>query len=423
MSTPAAASQELVILGGGIAGIEALLAARDLVGDRARLTLISPEPDFLYKPLSVEEPFSGDPARRFELPPFLDDLGGRFVAAQATRVRPEEHLVELSNGADVAYDRLIVCLGARAIPPFEQGTTLRDGATMGIDGLLRSSAEHPSRTLAVVLPPGPSWPLPAYELGMMIKRRSTELEAYGIEVEIVTPEEAPLMIFGRIASDAVAELLRGRGIKTRLSTRVSESPGGELVCHPGGERLEVGEIVALPRLEGPALPGLPCDEHGFIPIDTHSRVVGVEHVWAAGDGADFPVKQGGLATQQADAAVEDIAASLGSPIEPQPFKPVMRGQLLTGDSSLYMQSDLEGGHGEGGASSDALWWPPNKVVGRYLAAFLAGEEQQPAPPPSSEPLDVEVSLPQEWHGEPMALDPVSRAAEAATESGETERKT
>lgn len=422
MNGSAAATHELVVLGGGIAGIEALLAARDLVGDRGRLTLVSPEPDFKYKPLSVEEPFSGDPARRFELPPFLDELGGRFVAAQATAVRPEQHLVELNSGSEIAYDRLIVCLGARALTAYQQATTLREGASMGIDGLLRSAAHHPSRTLAVVVPPGPSWPLPAYELAMMIKRRSTELDIGEIEIEIVTPEEAPLLIFGRVASDAVAGLLRGRGIRTRLSTSVSESPQGELICHPGGDQLEVGEVVSLPRLEGPAIRGLPCDERGFILINRNARVVGIEDVWAAGDGANFPVKQGGLATQQADSAIEDIAASLGSPIEPQPFEPVLRGQLLTGDDSLYMRGDLEGGHGEGRASPDALWWPPNKVVGRYLASFLASQEPQSAPPPPFEPLDVEISLPQEWHGEPMALDPVSRSSRRAPDPDQAGRE-
>jgi len=72
-------------------------------------------------------------------------------------------------------------------------------------------------------------------------------------------------------------------------------------------------VVALPQLEGPRLPGLPADGLGFIQIDEHARVVGLDDVYAAGDATDFPIKQGGIATQQADAAVEMIA---GRHLEP-----------------------------------------------------------------------------------------------------------
>ena len=169
--------------------------------------------------------------------------------------------------------------------------------------------------------------------------------------------------------------------------------------------LEAGAVVALPLIGGPGIEGLPCDEHGFIPIDDHARVAGLERVWAAGDGTTFPVKQGGIGTQQADAAAEQIAASVGAEVEPRPFHPVLRGQLVTAGESLHLRHELEGGHGEGEASLDYLWWPPHKVSGRYLAAWLEGEDRRSDPEPPSTPLEVEVSLPHEWHSQPMAIDP------------------
>ena len=131
-------------------------------------------------------------------------------------------------------------------------------------------------------------------------------------------------------------------------------------------------MIALPALEGPGIAGLPSDAEGFIPIDERARVKGVEDVYAAGDGTTFPIKQGGLATQQADAAAEHIAARFGADIDPQPFHPVLRGMLLTGDDSLSLAHSLTGGEGEGSASADYLWWPPHKVSGRYLAPWMAG---------------------------------------------------
>ena len=64
-----------LIVGGGIAGLETLLALHDLADDRAELTLVAPDPDFTYKPLVVEEPFSLKPAERHELAPLLSELG------------------------------------------------------------------------------------------------------------------------------------------------------------------------------------------------------------------------------------------------------------------------------------------------------------------------------------------------------------
>jgi sulfide:quinone oxidoreductase len=77
---------------------------------------------------------------------------------------------------------------------------------------------------------------------------------------------------------------------------------GRLVLHPGERTLDAERVVALPRAVGPGLPGLPANARGFIPTDLHGRVPDVDAVWAAGDAIAFPVKQGGLASQQADAA-------------------------------------------------------------------------------------------------------------------------
>jgi sulfide:quinone oxidoreductase len=243
--------------------------------------------------------------------------------------------------------------------------------------------------IAFVIPPGRTWPLPVYELALMAQRRVRELGLHGVECLVVTPEESPLIVFGRAASDAVNSLLAARGIKVRSAVRVKEAASGHLVLVP----------------EGPNLTGVPSDAEGFIPIDDHARVRGVEDIYAAGDGTNFPIKHGGIGTEEADAAAEHISASLGAEIDPQPFRPVIRGKLLTGDESLNMQHDVTGRGGEGTASPDYLWWPPRKVAGRFLSAWLGGPTPgELQPPPDS--IDVEVALPKEWHENPMALDPL-----------------
>jgi sulfide:quinone oxidoreductase len=316
--------------------------------------------------------------------------------------------VRLSTGEELEYSMLLVCAGGRPRPAYPQVTTfMASGSLLPIDDLLaRAAGAHPKR-IAFVVPPGVTWPLPLYELALMARRRAERQGLAEVEHVVVTPESAPLILFGPAASAQVQALLAGRGIAVETATYAGEGEDGALVLTPGDRRLDAGAVIALPVIEGPAIAGLPADEHGFMPIDEHARVQGTADVYAAGDGTAFPIKQGGIATQQADAAAEDIAARAGAPVKPQPFRPVLRGQLLTGEESLHMKHELAGGAGEGSAGLDYLWWPPHKISGRYLAAWLSETTPHVDVEPPRHPLDVEVSLPREWHREPMALDPYS----------------
>jgi sulfide:quinone oxidoreductase len=394
---------KVVIAGGGIAGLEALMALRDLAGERAEITLVAPEPEFVYRPWLVEEPFSPTPAERRELEPLAAEFGARFVRQPLARMRPDDAVAELGDGTELGYDAAIVCIGTRLRPPFDGVHTLASGAPLEINELLAQAAAHPSRRLALVVPPMVSWPLPVYEVAMMAERRVREL-GLEVDLEVITPESAPLIVFGRMPSDAVAELLAARGIEVRTDARAVAYEDGEVVLRPGDEHVPAGAVIALPVLEGPRVEGLPADEGGFLPIDEHARVRGLDSVYAAGDGTNFPIKQGGIGTQQADAAAAHVAMRMGAAIEPAPFHPVLRGKLLVGDESINLRADVAGGAGEGMVSEDYLWWPPQKVGGRYLAPYLEGEEAHHGLEPPRHPLDVEVALPKEWHREPMTLD-------------------
>jgi sulfide:quinone oxidoreductase len=144
--------------------------------------------------------------------------------------------------------------------------------------------------------------------------------------------------------------------------------------------------VALPLLRGPQLDGVPSEpEFGFIPVDAHGRVDGLDGVYAAGDATNFPIKQGGLATQQADAVAEHVAARYGARLDPAPFRPVLRGMLFAGGADRYLRA--------GAAAAQPLWWPPTKIAGRYLAPYVY--EREPAAKPGPAPdgfVDLEVPL-------------------------------
>jgi sulfide:quinone oxidoreductase len=394
VSEPNEGGARICIVGGGVAGVEALLALRDLAGDRARLTLIAPEPDFVYKPLLVEEPFGLGPPEQFALAPLADENGAEFVLKAVSAVEPAEHRLALDDGSTLDYDYLVVCVGGRFVPAYSGAITFPNPQTpLRIDPVLDEAVARSGR-IAFVVPPSTTWSLPIYEVALMTDRRARE-RGEELQITLVTPEAAPLAAFGATASAAVGELLEARGIEAICGERAHEEDGA-MVLTPGGRSLEADVVISLPVMEGPAIKGLPADDEGFIPVDQHSRVRDTEDVYAAGDGTDFPLKQGGLATQQADAAAEDIAHRLGAALQPEPFRPVLRGQLLTGDASVHLRTDIAGGGGEGTASLDRLWWPPHKISGRYLAPMLYHGELKSEGQPPAEMLDIEVPLPEQW---------------------------
>jgi CBS domain-containing protein len=249
--------------------------------------------------------------------------------------------------------------------------------------------------VAFVVPWGAVWSLPIYELALMTAAYLSEREVSHVELALVTPEDEPLQLFGRAGSEAVQELLEERGIAVQTGSCPVELVDGELRLVPEGT-IAADRVVALPRLRGPRIDGLPQAVEGFLPVDAHGQVHGLADVFAAGDITSFPVKQGGIATQQADAAAELIAANAGADIAPEPFRPVLRGLLLTGRQPRYLRHEITGGAGDASsASPEPLWWPLAKIVGRYLAPFLgafAGVEGPPEAPAAPGTVPVEVEL-------------------------------
>jgi sulfide:quinone oxidoreductase len=324
--------------------------------------------------LSVAGPFGlGGPAP-IDLAELARDHGAELVQGTLDAVDPKHHTVVLGNGAELAYDVLVVAVGAVPEPAVPGAVTFSGpGQTAEVAAMLDHVEQLEARRLVFAVPGATTWSLPIYELAMMT---AADLRARGVvsvTLGIVTPEPEPLQLFGEAAGAAIREMLDARGISLWTRTRPLELRGGLLHVEPGPP-LRADAVISVPRLEGPAIAGLPADSRGFIPVDAHGRVT--EGVYAAGDATTFPVKQGGLATQQADAVAEAVAADLGLVPDPAPFQPVLRGLLLTGGAPLYLRAELGGGkeplarklHGQ--VSGRALWWPPGKVAGRYLAPYL-----------------------------------------------------
>lgn len=368
---PETKTAAVVIAGGGVAALETALALHKLAGDRVKLTLLAPTAEFTYRPMAVLEPFVRMSHRRLSLARFAADTHATLEQDMITAVDCDRRVVCTGAQRELPYDVLVIAVGARANDVLPDALAM-DASHMheSLHGLIEEIDRGSLRSLALVAP-APTWPLPVYEVALLLQEHAREKNVY-LDVTIVTAEPRPLAVFGESVSAAVAGILADANIQITAGAWV-ESASGELFVHPGEQRLQFDRVAALPRLVGPAIAGLPAGADGFLPITSHCEVSGIERVYAAGDATDFPVKYGAIAAQQANAAAASIAALAGAAAEPAPFDGVVHGFLISGRSQprLYFAARIERGLTRDSRTSDRPTWSPEaKIAAQYLGRYL-----------------------------------------------------
>jgi sulfide:quinone oxidoreductase len=362
----------VLILGGGVAGLETALALRELGDGLFDVEIVAPEHHFFYRPLAVAEPFDVGHVYRWELADLARAASAQFTPGALDKLDTDAQVAYMGDGRQLEYEIAVLACGARPEPAIAGAFTFRGPAdAQSFRALLDEfKTARSARRLLFTVPSGIVWPLPLYELALMsaLELEEEETEA---EIALATSEPAPLALFGEKATAAMGAALADRHIDVHARTYAGEVTSEGLSCASGGT-IAADRVVALPRFRGPLLSGVPTDRNGFVPTDPHGRVRGAGNLYAAGDITDFPIKQGGLATQQADAVADAIAADAGAIDAASPFRPVLQALVLTGGRPIFLRVDLGGGRGETSIASDEpLWWPPGKIVGRHLAPFLA----------------------------------------------------
>jgi sulfide:quinone oxidoreductase len=371
----------VLIAGGGFGAVEAMLALRALVPDRVRMTLISTSPVLAYKPAATTEAFDETPPRTYDLQAIAADAGASFRLDRLEAVAPHDHSVRLASFAYLDYDALVLAVGARPIRSIPGAVTFRDQRE--VDHIRRLASELRSgklRRIIFAVPSGCSWSLPLYELALLTATQLREEGTAG-EVVLVSPEITPLQVFGAQASRLVADLLAERGVRFIGESDPQSVEHNGALSLGSGETLDADCVVAVPELRGPRITGVPTDREGFITTDALGGVIGLPDVYAAGDMTSFPIKQGGLAAQQADLIAQRIASNHGATVKEPRVQHVLRARLLGGAHPIFLRTVLdEFGQAttaslqhqsfEDGESSTA----PEKIFGRYLTPYLHTRE-------------------------------------------------
>jgi sulfide:quinone oxidoreductase len=414
--TPDARPARVVIAGGGIAALELLLALRVLAGPHVAITLLARDAELAPRAMSVAEPFGRGGTQTYDWSQIARHQDAELVLDTLVAVDTAGHIAFTHSGRRLHYDVLALATGARRVEPFEGALTFgtRVDASAELRGFVADVLHRDTASIAFALPSPSSWPLPLYELALLT---ANELREHGsaAAVRIVTPEQHPLDLFGAAARDAVAPMLGALGIELIARAQPRGLVGGGLLLRDGGV-VPADRVVTLADVVARPVPGIPADRAGFVPVDLHGRVAGEPAVYAAGEVTSFPLRQGGLATQQADAVADAIAAACGAHHDPAPFRPVLRGRLLTSGAPLYLQARPSG---QSLASVRALWSPPEKIAGRYLAPYLAtARPARIASAPLAERVPVAAGVPRD---ERDAVTLALALAEAEARSGNAAR--
>jgi sulfide:quinone oxidoreductase len=367
--------QRVVIAGGGLAAVETLLAVRAAAGARADITLVSPRATLDFRPAATIESFADVEPLRYDLAAIVEDVGARFRQDAVAAVAGDARRVRLESFKYLDYDALVIAVGTQPRASVPGALTFRDQRDVTrVRQVISELEDGAIRRLVFAAPAGVSWPLPLYELALLAAGRA-EARSEDVEVALVTPEHAPLEALGADASALVADLLADRGVRfVGRTIPAAVHREGRLELHFSGW-LPADRVVAVPELLGRRIAGVPSGWNGFVPVDRLGRVHLMSGVYAAGDITTFPLKHGGLATQQADTIAQTIAGSLRTGAELPSAERLVHVRLVGGAEPVILRIALDDDGRPGETELRREQVAPEartaKVQGRHLSPYLA----------------------------------------------------
>lgn len=146
----------VVICGGGIAGVEALLSLRRLGGGRLQLVLVEPREQLVYRPLAVGEPFGLPGVRRYPLERIVSDTAAGWEKHRLAEVDLERREVRTDGGLELRYDALLLAVGANQSSPYEHAHVFTDRNAEGtFGGIVQDIVLGYVESIAFVLAHGP----------------------------------------------------------------------------------------------------------------------------------------------------------------------------------------------------------------------------------------------------------------------------
>ncbi len=312
--------KRIVILGGGVGGtIVANLLAKKLRPDEAEIVLVDRTGEHVYQPGFVYVAFEHkDPSRLVRDERRLLRARVKLVVGSATKIDPVRHRVELSDGQVLAYDSLVIALGARLTPEEMPGFSRAAHHFYTLEAAveMRKALEafDGGRVVVTVAsvpykcPPAPSEA--ACQLDYYFTKRGIRDK---VDIHFLSP-------LGRVfplepVNPTIEKFFADHHIRSTIFfNTLSIDPEKRVVQSIEGEEVPYDLLIMVPPHRGAQVvedSGL-GDRGGWLPTDKATlRTKAHPDIFGIGDCTDIPVSKSGAAAHfQAKVIAETIAADI-----------------------------------------------------------------------------------------------------------------
>jgi sulfide:quinone oxidoreductase len=367
---------DILIAGGGFAGMVAAERLSRALGAEHQVTLLSRSRRFIFYPALVRLAFGLCTPEEITLDvrEAMRDRRVRFVEATIAHLDPHARRAVLTGGdivGEMKYDYLVYGLGRRLATERVPGLFEHAHHLLGIGAAQRfgAAAREFRRGHAVIGScPGARLEVPVYETAFALARQ-LEARRDRARITILGPGRPGDHPGGAELYGAVRPALERCNVEFLAAFPVAEVEPG-LVRAADGREVECDLLMLSPPFEGTsALAGTGVtDEEGFVKVDDTMRVVGAERTYAAGDAVYFSgPKMGHMAVRQAEVAAENLLAELEGREPAAHYEHEMQLVVEAGAESTYLHAKLWD-DAEREVSRGPFWSWAKRVHERYWRA-------------------------------------------------------
>jgi sulfide:quinone oxidoreductase len=314
-----------VILGGGTGGLVAARELRRHLPAGQDVVLVDRCAEHTYQPSLLWQMVGERRPEQFRRPlKRLERVGIQFHQAEIEQLDLDNKVVRTASG-DLAYDSLIVSLGAQLSPETVPGFDEMAYNLYTSEGCARIHAaleDLEEGTIGILVTAMPfKCPAAPYEAAFLaeafVRRRRIRRR---VDIHLFSPEQAPMPLATAAIGDSIADMLAARGITYHplFTFKELRPETGEVVASDGRSQ-RVDLLIAIPPHQAPDVvrssPLLGVS--GFIHVDPKTLETDHEDVFAIGDVASVRLpndkalpKAGVFAHSEAKVVAQRIADKL-----------------------------------------------------------------------------------------------------------------
>jgi len=338
---------EILILGGGFAGLIAAEKLSRRIRSEDHITLVSRSRQFTFYPALVRLAFGEcEPDDiTFDLFEKLQRMGVRFVEGECVRIDPDQCRARIAGkdfSDEIGFDYLIIAMGRRLATEKIPGFLEHAHHLLGIKKAMEfgeAVRTFERGEIVVGLSPDAFLPIPVCETAFALARRfKEEIERKEISVTVIFPEHIRQAFGGARLSLELTRAFAKHGVRLLTKFAAREIKANELIGF-GNKTIRYDLLMLVPPFRSPpAVDELEATEDScFLGVDKYMRVRGLKNVFAAGDVTSFHgPKLASLAVRQAEVAAANVLSEIRGEIPSMIYRHEIAAIIDQGAESIYL---------------------------------------------------------------------------------------